>query len=81
VAARGHDRCYDALVSRTTTSRARIRLIWLGAGLSAGLFGCATGPIPPTYSQAELKAECERHGFWWHPDDLTGGFCEPDSQM
>ena len=41
------------------------------------LAGCSSTPIPPTYSQEELKAMCERHGGWWHPDGLTGGFCEP----
>ncbi|HEY7204280.1 MAG TPA: hypothetical protein VIA61_08295 [Methylomirabilota bacterium] len=61
----------------------RTRRIRLGVGLAASvmLAGCATAPIPPTYSQADLEAECERHGFWWHPDELTGGFCEHDSQM
>ena len=59
------------------------RLLRLSVGLwaSTGLAACTTAPIPPTYSQAELKAECERHGFWWHSDELTGGFCEHDSQM
>ena len=66
-----------------TTSRPRTRLIGLGASLlaSAILAACATAPIPPTDSQAQLKAECERHGFWWRPDDLMGGVCEHDSQM
>jgi hypothetical protein len=66
-----------------SASSVRARLIRLSVGLSASvaLAACATAPIAPTYSQAELKAECERHGFWWHPDDLTGGFCEHDSQM
>jgi hypothetical protein len=45
------------------------------------LTACATAPIPPTYSQDELKADCERHGFWWRPDDLMGGICEHDSQL
>jgi hypothetical protein len=38
--------------------------------------GCSGAPIAPTYSQEELKAECERHRGVWHPDDLMGGFCE-----
>ena len=38
--------------------------------------GCTTVPIPPTYTQQELKATCERHGGAWHDDDLMGGFCE-----
>ena len=43
------------------------------------LAGCSSVPIPPTYTQDELKAICERHGGWWHPDDLIGGFCEYQS--
>ena len=40
------------------------------------LLGCASAPIEPTYSEQELRATCERHGGWWRPDDLRGGFCE-----
>jgi hypothetical protein len=40
------------------------------------LTGCSSVPIPPTYTQDELRTICERHGGWWHPDDLVGGFCE-----
>jgi len=40
------------------------------------LAGCSRVPIPPTYTQDELKAICERHGGWWRPDDLVGGHCE-----
>jgi hypothetical protein len=40
------------------------------------LAGCSSVGTPPTYTQDELKAICERHGGWWHPDDLMGGFCE-----
>lgn len=43
------------------------------------LAGCSSVPIPPTYTQDELKAICERHGGWWHPDELVGGFCEYQS--
>ena len=38
--------------------------------------GCSSAPIAPTYSQDELKANCERHRGVWHPDDLMGGYCE-----
>jgi hypothetical protein len=38
--------------------------------------GCSGAPIKPTYSQDELKVECERHRGMWHSDDLMGGFCE-----
>ena len=47
------------------------------AATLAGAGGCTGAPIPPTYTQEELRAACERHGGWWHSDDLTGGFCEP----
>jgi hypothetical protein len=40
------------------------------------LAGCGSVAIPPTYTQDELKAECERHGGWWRPDDLLGGYCD-----
>jgi hypothetical protein len=40
------------------------------------LAGFGRVPIPPTYTQDELKAICERHGGWWHLDELVGGFCE-----
>jgi hypothetical protein len=40
------------------------------------LAGCSGAPIPPTYTQDELKAECDRHRGWWRPDDLRGGYCD-----
>ena len=40
------------------------------------LTGCSSVPIPPTYTQDELKVICERQGGWWRPDDLIGGYCE-----
>lgn len=56
------------------------RVAWLAMAL-AFLGGCATTRIPPTYTQDELKAICERHGAWWHPDDLRGGRCDHDSHL
>jgi hypothetical protein len=49
----------------------------------AGLAACATpsAPVPPLYTPAELRAQCERQGGWWHLDDLRGDFCEPNGQM
>ena len=53
------------------------RAVIVSAGAAACLAGCITGaPIPPTYTQDELKATCERNGFRWYRDELTGGFCE-----
>ena len=56
----------------------------VGVGLAlSGLAACATpsAPVPPLYSPAERRAECERHGGWWRLDDLRGDFCEPNGQM
>jgi len=39
------------------------------------LTGCSSTAIPPTYTQDELKAICERNNGWWHTDDLIGGDC------
>jgi hypothetical protein len=38
--------------------------------------GCSATPIPPTYTQDELRAICERERGGCHPDDLMGGYCE-----
>ena len=40
------------------------------------LAGCSSVPIPATYTQDELKVECDRHRGWWRPDDLRGGYCD-----
>ena len=50
------------------------------AVIAMALTGCATAPIPPTYTQDELKFACERHGGWWRPNILDG-YCEPNSQI
>jgi hypothetical protein len=55
----------------------RILASALFAVAAGGTFAaCSTVPIPPTYTQEELKAICERRGGWWHDDALMGGFCE-----
>ena len=55
-----------------------LRTACLSAGIAACLVSCATltTPIPPTYTQDELKAMCQRHTGYWRPDGLAGGFCE-----
>lgn len=61
----------------TTKSRAR-RLVLgvLLAAASGGLVtGCASMPQGPTYTEAELKAICERRGGWWR-GNLIPGYCE-----
>ena len=49
---------------------ARARVILLGIAIAA-LAGCASGPIPPVYTQDEQRARCESHSGWWHADDLV----------
>ncbi len=44
--------------------------------LVAVLTGCGSVPIPPTYSQEDLKRRCELQGGWWREGFLTDGFCE-----
>jgi hypothetical protein len=52
-------------------------LLLSALAVAACLGGCATGsPIPPVYTQEELKAECDRHRGWWRPDELRGGYCD-----
>ena len=40
------------------------------------LTGCSSTAIPPTYTQGDVKAICERHNGWWHPNGLIEGYCE-----
>lgn len=57
-------------------AEATVTMAFLGIALVM-LAGCSSMPIPPTYTQEELKTKCERQGSgWWHPDGVTGGFCE-----
>jgi hypothetical protein len=53
------------------------RAAFLSTSAAACLAGCITGvPVPPTYTQDELKTICERNSGSWYRDDLVGGFCE-----
>src|SRR5262245_1138962 len=45
-------------------------------GGAASFAGCVGAAVPPTYTQDELRAICERQRGWWHPDTLVGGYCE-----
>jgi hypothetical protein len=49
--------------------------VLLGAGVCGLFTACSTVPIPPTYTEVELKAICERRGGWWS-GDLIPGYCE-----
>ena len=57
----------------------RSRKIFLGALLLAATCGmftaCSNMPQGPTYTDAELKAICERRGGWWR-GELIAGYCE-----
>jgi hypothetical protein len=44
--------------------------------LAVLLVGCSGVPIPPTSTDDELRAICERHSGWWR-----GGYCEYDSHL
>jgi hypothetical protein len=47
-----------------------------GLLLAGALAGGSPVRIEPAYTQEELARMCARGGGWWHPDELTGGFCE-----
>ena len=47
----------------------------LAAAICGLLAGCAGLPQGPTYTDAELRAICERQGGWWR-GELIAGFCE-----
>ena len=47
----------------------------LAAAAGGALGGCASMPQGPTYTEAELKAICERRGGWWR-GNLIPGYCE-----
>jgi hypothetical protein len=44
--------------------------------LAAVLAGCGSMPAGSAYTEEELAQICVRHGGWWRPDQLTGGYCE-----
>jgi hypothetical protein len=47
----------------------------LAVGVSGLLGGCAGLPQGPTYTDADLRAICERQGGWWR-GELIAGYCE-----
>lgn len=47
----------------------------LGAAICALFSACSSIPIPPLYTEAELKAACQRRGGWWR-GDLIPAYCE-----
>lgn len=66
------------MIPRTTATRFPRRLLvvaLLAASVGGLLGGCAGLPQGPTYTDAELRAICERQGGWWR-GELIAGFCE-----
>jgi len=60
----------------TTRGIRRAVAVAMLTAAGVGLFGgCSTAPIPPTYTDAELKDMCLRKGGWWR-GDLIAGYCE-----
>jgi len=53
---------------------ASIATVLVGSLLA--LAGCSSVPIPPPYTQAELRARCESRGGRWHDGDPMRSFCE-----
>jgi len=47
-----------------------------GLLLALTLAGCGAVAFGPAYTEDELAQICVRHGGWWRPDELRGGFCE-----
>jgi len=58
--------------------RRRVLTGVLLAVVCGALTACSTVPLPPTYTDAELQAICERRGGWWR-GNLIPGFCEYQS--
>ena len=59
----------------TMPSIQALRGALLAAAVCGLLTGCAGLPQGPTYTDAELRAICERQGGWWR-GELIAGFCE-----
>ncbi len=57
------------MLSRMITE---IGLLLFGISLTPG---CATAPIPPTYTQEERRATCLRTNGCWRAN-LLDGYCE-----
>jgi hypothetical protein len=60
---------------RAMKSSSRRIHVLLGAGVCGLFAGCSTVAYPPTYTQAELQANCERRGGWWRGNFIRD-YCE-----
>jgi len=54
--------------------RRLLAIALLGAGM-CGLFSACSTVHAPTYTDAELQAQCERRGGWWRGNQIAG-YCE-----
>ncbi|HSE03026.1 MAG TPA: hypothetical protein VLK35_02635 [Methylomirabilota bacterium] len=59
-----------------TTVKAFLVGTWLGLGVCGLLAACSSAPQGAAYTDAELRAACEREGGWWR-GALIPGYCEP----
>jgi hypothetical protein len=57
------------------TTRKLLLAMLFAAGVCGLFTACSSMPQGPTYTDAELRAMCERRGGWWR-GDLIAGFCE-----
>jgi hypothetical protein len=65
---------------RRLISRRSVTSLLLASAAGLLLGACSSVAYPPTYSQAELRAMCERRGGWWR-GDLIANYCEFQGAM
>ncbi|HXA94306.1 MAG TPA: hypothetical protein VN323_02045 [Candidatus Dormibacteraeota bacterium] len=66
----------DPIYRLTKISSHRVlAALLLGVAMCALFSACSSIPVPPLYTEAELKAACQRRGGWWR-SDLIPGYCE-----
>jgi len=70
--------CTRRMVKRSV--RQILTGVLLGAVVCGLLTACSAlvTPHPPTYTEAELQATCERNRGWWR-GNLIPGYCEYES--
>jgi hypothetical protein len=56
---------------KSTLFRRALAIALLGAGM-CGLFSACSTVHAPTYTDAELQAQCERRGGWWRGSLIPG---------
>jgi hypothetical protein len=58
--------------SMESSSRGILVGVLFGAGVCGLFAGCSIIPPPPTYTEAEFQAACERRGGWWRGTLIPG---------